>query len=118
MNILTHTFTSNSFNKIVINVCFSILFFSMSCVFAQDKIEITGSIIEATTQEPLGGASISVLSSTSKKGTTANINGNFKLLLDKGEHTLLFSFLGYETKEMVVNTNQPHLGHILMNIDP
>src|SRR5690606_26014163 len=109
MNILTHTFTSNSFNKIVINVCFSILFFTMPCVFAQDKIEIIGSVFETTTQEPLAGASISVVSSKSQKGTTTNINGNFKLLLDKGEHRLLFSFLGYETKEMVVNTNQPHL---------
>ena len=118
MNILTHTFTSNSFNKIVINVCFSILFFTMPCVFAQDKIEIIGSVFETTTQEPLAGASISVVSSKSQKGTTTNINGNFKLLLDKGEHRLLFSFLGYETKEMVVNTNQPHLGNILMNIDP
>src|SRR5690606_36028412 len=115
MNFLTYTFTMSSINRILNTLCFC-FFLMFNGAFAQDKIEITGTVLEATTQEPLSGALITVTSSKSQKGTSTDYNGNFKLLLDKGEHTLLISFLGYESKEMTVHTSQPNLGNIVLAI--
>src|SRR5690606_38567782 len=115
MNILTYTFATSSFNISLSALCFG-LFFMINGTFTEDKIEISGTIFEAANQEPLSGALILVTSSKSPKGISADYNGNFKLLLDKGEHTLLISFLGYESKEMTIHTSQPNLGNIVLAI--
>lgn len=105
----------SSFNRNLNTLCFC-FFLMINGAFAQNKIEISGTVLEATTQEPLSGALITVTSSKLQKGTSADYNGNFKLLLDKGEHTLLISFLGYESKEMTVHTSQPYIGNIVLAI--
>lgn len=47
--------------------------------------------------EPLPYASIYVKNST--RGTVTNLKGEFELELDKGEHTLVYSFVGYKSQE-------------------
>jgi hypothetical protein len=52
---------------------------------------------------PLESASVTI--KNSKKGTATNIKGQFQLKAQKGD-TLSISYLGYETKEIVVNQNE------------
>ena len=51
--------------------------------------------------EPLPGVNIVVKST--KKGTSSDIDGKYKIVLPSGEIILEFSFIGMETKELKVN---------------
>ncbi|MBF8148731.1 TonB-dependent receptor [Winogradskyella sp. F6397] len=66
-------------------------------VFSQEKT-ITGTVKDDTGQ-PILGASILVKGLA--KGTVTDFDGNYSLNLNKGD-VLLFSYLGAETKEVVV----------------
>lgn len=44
-----------------------------------------------------------IFNKTSSKGTTSNINGDYKLDLSKGKHTLTIRYLGYKTRDLEVN---------------
>lgn len=48
--------------------------------------------------EPLPFATIAVKGSS--KGTTSDIEGNYRLNLDEGSYTLVFSFVGYDNVEI------------------
>ncbi|OYX09814.1 MAG: hypothetical protein B7Z16_18535 [Algoriphagus sp. 32-45-6] len=111
-----HAFTMRTPKKFSNTLHVSLLFFIMAGAFAQNTIDITGRILEASSLEPLSGALIVVPSSLSQKSTTADSQGYFKIALTPGEHPLLISFLGYESKEVVVNTNNPHLGAMALPI--
>lgn len=75
-----------------------ICFFS-SFVFAQQKIAVSGNVI-TDKNLPLAGVSVNVKGTTS--GTTTNAQGKFTIELNRGA-TLIFSFVGYEQKEVTVN---------------
>jgi hypothetical protein len=62
--------------------------------FAQDKVTISGSVIDASTGEDLIGAT--VFDQNSSKGAVTNTYGFFSLTLKKGYHKIAFSFIGYE----------------------
>lgn len=64
--------------------------------YAQKKFTIHGTIKDASTGETLIGASIRV-QGFSALGTTTNSYGFYSLSPAEGEHTLLFSYIGYET---------------------
>ena len=76
---------------------------------AQTTISLKGQVVELDNQEPLIGAQVYVNPTT---GTVTNDDGQFEIALPEGEHTLRVSFLGYEQKEIEVNTNNPDLGVI------
>ena len=70
--------------------------------------KVVSGIVKSTSGEPLPGVSIVIEGTT--VGTITDINGNFKLNIPT-EHTngvLLFSFVGYKTKEIPI-TNQTEL---------
>lgn len=67
--------------------------------FAQQKITVIGNVI-TDKNLPLAGVSVNVKGTTS--GTTTDAKGNFTLEMNKGA-ALIFSFVGYEQKEVVVN---------------
>src|SRR5690606_2177859 len=64
--------------------------------YAQKKFTVHGTIKDASTGETLIGASIRV-QGFSALGTTTNSYGFYSLSPAEGEHTLLFSYIGYET---------------------
>lgn len=72
------------------------LFISASAVYAQ-KVTVRG--VVSGGGEPLPGATINIKGS--KIGTITDFDGNYILEVDKGK-TLVFSFLGFATKEVVV----------------
>jgi iron complex outermembrane receptor protein len=63
---------------------------------------ITGKV-STKSGEVLPGVSVSIKGT--KKGTSTDIDGSFKLNLDAGD-VLVFSFIGFNTKEVKVSENQ------------
>jgi len=66
-------------------------------VFSQTKIS---GVITDTTGEPVAFAN--VIFKDSQEGTISNENGRFYLESDKNYTTVLFSFVGFETKEVIL----------------
>ncbi|MEO8415218.1 MAG: TonB-dependent receptor [Ginsengibacter sp.] len=79
-------------------VCIFVLFFS-SFTFGQQKITINGTVT-GDNNVPMAGVSVNVRGTS--MGTTTDPQGNFNLQVNKGE-ILVFSFVGYEGKEVKVN---------------
>ena len=63
--------------------------------FIQSRI-ITGKVIDGSGQ-PLAGVSVTVKGSN--KGVLTDANGNYKITLDQQDKVLIFSFVGYITKQ-------------------
>ena len=61
---------------------------------AQNSFVLSGIVKNANTGETLPG--ISIFEESTKNGTTTDRNGFYAIKLNKGEHTLTFSFMGYE----------------------
>ena len=60
---------------------------------------ITGKVVSGTSKEPLGG--VSILIKGTNRGTSTNSDGSFKIEA-KSTETLIFSFVGYDKKEILV----------------
>ena len=91
------------------------IFFSIAS-FAQ-KGSISGTVVDATTQEPLMGTNIVVRGTNT--GVSADENGNFKLdNLDPKTYTIDVFFMGYEsiTKEVNVTAGQDVKLDISLNL--
>lgn len=71
-------------------------------VFGQNKssITITGIVTDATTKEPLAGATVSVKGST--KGTTVDVAGKYSISAPSENAVLEVRFIGYTTKSITV----------------
>jgi len=77
------------------------LLLTYSSSFAQTG-EVTGTIIDANDKSTIPGASILIKGTV--MGTTSDINGVFRLSV-KPNTTLVISFVGYKTQEVVVQPN-------------
>jgi len=82
-----------------LNILTILLCFVVSGISAQ--ITVTG-IVTDNIGAPLPGAGI-VIKGTSN-GTVSDFNGKYTIKTDKGS-TLIFSFIGYQTKELFVTDN-------------
>lgn len=72
-----------------------------SASYAQ-RGEVTGTITDANDGSTIPGASIVIKGTTT--GTTSDINGFFRLMVEPNT-TLVISFVGYATQEIVVQPN-------------
>lgn len=68
-------------------------------VFSQDRT-ITGTIQDAGKNTPLIGATIQIKGTT--LGTVTDIDGNFRLSLPPEAEILVFSYVGYHTREVEI----------------
>ncbi|MGA0967216.1 MAG: carboxypeptidase-like regulatory domain-containing protein, partial [Flavobacteriaceae bacterium] len=59
---------------------------------------ITGTVIDGDFNEPLPFANILV--KETGEGATSDFDGKYTLELESGTYTLVFSFVGYETKQI------------------
>jgi iron complex outermembrane recepter protein len=75
---------------------FVLLFSTLS--FAQRSI--TGTVTDAETKEPLAGAAVVVKGTT--KGAISDANGGFTVDIPANATTLVFSFVGFTSKEVAV----------------
>jgi Ca-activated chloride channel homolog len=76
------------------------LVFSMAA--NAQSVVVTGQITDET-NSPIIGASVTIKGT--RQGTVTNANGNYLISVTKGK-TLVFSFVGYENQEVVVNSTQ------------
>ncbi|SDT96741.1 iron complex outermembrane recepter protein [Polaribacter sp. Hel1_33_78] len=83
-----------TFKKIL---CVFLFFFSM--VINAQNINVKGQIIDNKTKEPLPG--VSILIKGTKIGVTSEFDGTYSIKSEK-EAVLVFSYLGYTTKEVKV----------------
>lgn len=61
---------------------------------ANAQTTIVGKVVDASTEEPLIGASVTY---TAGKGTITDIDGAYKLTLNKGTYNFTVSYIGYQT---------------------
>ncbi|EPR70085.1 TonB-dependent receptor [Winogradskyella psychrotolerans RS-3] len=78
-----------------LSLFFAILL-SFSFLSAQQTGTVTGKIFDGEFNDVLPFANV-VIQNTAT-GTTTDFDGEYKLTLDEGTYTLVFSFVGYETK--------------------
>ena len=86
-------------HKIFMKLC---LFFSLiswsTGVYAQGFV-VTGKV--TSSGESVIGATVQVKGKIT--GTITDIDGNYRLTLENSKETLVFSFIGYQSKEVTVN---------------
>ncbi|GGG34696.1 TonB-dependent receptor [Bizionia arctica] len=81
-------------NKILLTL--SLLFVTLFGYTQTGKV--AGSIIDGEFVDPLPFANVSVKDTSI--GTTTDFDGNYMLELEPGTYTIVFSYVGYETKEV------------------
>ncbi|MGD2033837.1 MAG: carboxypeptidase-like regulatory domain-containing protein [Bacteroidales bacterium] len=82
-----------------------LIFFLYGPVFVLSaQVLVSGKVYDARTNEPIIGAN--VIASELQKGTISDNEGNYRLDLPQGKHTIVFSFMGYETLNRSVNCNK------------
>lgn len=105
-----------------------LFFLSLFCLvqsqnlFSQSSTySISGIILEESTKEKIGFASIRLLAtkdSTYVGGASTDANGIFKLSAKQGQYILHVSFLGFSDHYMNINvTKNAHLGNIFISED-
>lgn len=92
--------------KAFILACLLLLY---SFSFAQQKLTVTGNVVTEN-NVPLAGVSVNVQGASS--GTITDAEGRFTIQLSRGA-TLIFSFVGYQEKKIVINSNKD-VANILM----
>ncbi|MEP1890661.1 MAG: carboxypeptidase-like regulatory domain-containing protein, partial [Cyclobacteriaceae bacterium] len=66
---------------------------------SNEKATISGLIKDAATGEPLIGVTIRLID-TPTTGTVSNVYGYYSLTLPSGNHSISFSYMGFETKTL------------------
>jgi hypothetical protein len=84
--------------KNTMNKVFTIFFVLLS-LSLQAQLKITGTVKDARSGETVIGASISVKGTTN--GTVTDLNGKFELDVPSLPQTLVISYLGYKSTEIV-----------------
>ncbi|APZ45415.1 SusC/RagA family protein [Polaribacter reichenbachii] len=81
---------------------FLIVFISLLAnnMFSQ-TITVTGTVIDVKDETPLPGVSIIIKGTT--KGVQTDFDGNYNIKVDGSTDVLVFSYLGFKTKEVKVN---------------
>ncbi len=87
--------------KVLISFLCSFLLIAAGTTLSYAQQEITGTVYDAETGETLPGVNIRVKGADTR-GTITDMDGNFNFILQQGETTLVFSFVGFETQEVNV----------------
>ena len=85
-------------------ITFLVVLLSALSGFAQEKFTLSGTIIDANSNETLIG--VNVVIPELKTGVTTNEYGFYSITLPKGNYTVQISYLGYQTIEESISLNQ------------
>ena len=75
-----------------------VLFFVLISYSGIAQGKVSGTVIDGEFNEPMAFANILVKGTTT--GTTSDFDGKYEIELEEGTYTLVFSFVGYNTKEI------------------
>ncbi|MFZ6013200.1 MAG: SusC/RagA family TonB-linked outer membrane protein [Bacteroidota bacterium] len=78
-----------------------LIFCGLSVAFAQNRT-VKGKVTDASSGEVMPGVNITIKGTS--KGTTADSNGEFSIVLEEKESALVFSFIGYKPVEREVSS--------------
>ena len=81
-------------------ILLTFLFFLILTRCFSQEIRVTGNVVSAEDNYSLPGVNIVIKGTT--EGTITDLDGNYELMVDK-DATLVFSFVGYENKEIQVD---------------
>jgi len=84
---------------------FFLLYFFPLLLFSQSSFTISGYVTDMESGETLIGANV-YLKENSGKGTLTNAYGFYSLTFPEGSYTLVFSYLGYQNQEFVIDLKQ------------
>ncbi|NLR94168.1 SusC/RagA family TonB-linked outer membrane protein [Flammeovirga agarivorans] len=90
----------------------SALFLMLNNIYAQGRT-VSGTVKDATDDAPLPG--VNVLIKGTSSGTVTDLDGNFNINLEDGQNALVFSFIGYASKEVDV-TNSTNIS-VKLDVD-
>jgi TonB-linked SusC/RagA family outer membrane protein len=76
-----------------------VLFLLLISIAGFSQQQVKGRVISSEDNEAVIGASV-VLKNNPSTGTVTDVNGEFQLNIPPGKQTLLFSYIGLETKEL------------------
>lgn len=94
-----------------------IVFGMLSQIFFAQKGELVGNIKDTEYNDVLPFANVVVKETTI--GTTSDFEGNYALKLEEGTYTIVFSFVGYETKQVTgVEIKAGQVSELNMSLGP
>ncbi|WP_445738559.1 TonB-dependent receptor [Mariniflexile sp.] len=94
-------------------LCSMLLFLIINTLYSQNSIK--GTVLDANTKEGL--AFVNIYFTDIEKGTSTNEKGIFTIEnLPSGSHTMLVSFIGYETKSLKISI--PNTSNITIDLSP
>lgn len=80
-----------------------LILITAASVSTQAQFVVSGTVLDSTSREPLGAASVFCQNTT--LGTATNKQGEFTLNLKSGGYDLIFSYTGYQTQTIRVSDN-------------
>lgn len=81
-----------------------ILFIALSHDLCGQVVTLSGTVRDATTNTPLPAANVRIEGTS--KGTVANVMGVYRLSLDKGEYTIVYSYIGYHSDTLRITIDR------------
>jgi hypothetical protein len=96
------------------SILFLLIAFSYITSFSQPGYTVSGKIIDATTKQPLQGASVFAENTTI--GTATNDQGFFSLRLPDGGYSIVVTFTGYQTETKRVTAGNAGNNEIIIEI--
>ncbi|GAB1442773.1 hypothetical protein MASR2M39_16090 [Ignavibacteriales bacterium] len=81
-----------------------LLFIILSFPVFSQTVSVSGKVVDQKTGEPLSFGTLRVVGN--KTGTTSNKDGNYELLLKKGNYKIAASFVGYLSDTIEVDVNK------------
>lgn len=85
--------------------CLSVCLLLLTPPFLFSQELITGRTLNENNGEPI--PFVNILEKGSANGTTSDIDGNFQIEVGEFPATLIFSYVGFETQELQVNSTAP-----------
>ncbi|MBQ1697737.1 MAG: carboxypeptidase-like regulatory domain-containing protein, partial [Bacteroidales bacterium] len=74
-----------------------------TAAIAQDRITISGKVLDKSNGDPLIG--VNIVQQGTTNGTISDIDGKFSLSVDKNS-IVLISYIGYKAQELVANSEK------------
>ena len=90
------------------------LFLFVSILANAQDYTIVGKVVDKN-QEPLAGATVVV--KETKKGTSSDLKGEFRISMKEGNYTLVVSYVGYKTVEQKVSLTESQDLTIVLDSD-